>query len=259
MNNFLQMIEVFEVLNFDRKRLDCFDVNLAVIENFKCCKPLQEYDGYNDLPDDIKNEVNKQESIKNECLDVLGVYIAPTKDDNANILLSKEKIFDVAEKYKIKDDCCFYHFVKIHEYAHASMCTQLWNIGKYNKDARYVIIEESLATAIALKMMNKVDDYNKLESFVSSQPFEYRYGLKLLKEHSDCIEDLMVIWKLAKSCLSCEIKTELDMLNLIISGGFDKSSLEVWKNKLVGLLTKKFIETNKEHLLNKDFQDMFIF
>ena len=191
----------YNELDFDEDKLSCMDVNLTVIEQFKHCKNLKELEGYEDLPQEIK-ELDTKKSI--ECIDLLGVYIAPTKNDKANILLSKEKIEDVAKKYLI-DIECLYNFVKIHEYAHASMCPILANKNcKINKrTALYTLIEESLATAVALKKMKNTTEYSKLEKFVTNQPLQYRYGLKLITEFEKDIEEMMICWKKYKSGDRC--------------------------------------------------------
>jgi len=252
---FLNIIkrEKNKYLNFDRKRLSCFDVNLAVIGKFNdCCQDIKELVGWNELPLEIK-KLDTEELARNKgnCLDLLGVYIAPTNNDCANILLSKEKIYDVAVKYTI-DKECMYNFVKIHECAHASMCGKLFYTSKElsctstinQNSASYVLIEESLATAIALKMMKNVPDYNKLEDFVLHQPLQYRYGLELLKNNENKIEELMQKWKFTK-CYEGKISFQ--------SFFDDKCSLETHFSLCMYELT------NDVKYLSKEVQDIFIF
>ena len=202
-SNYLQTIRRrYPQLDFDRKRLSCFDVNLSVIEKFNSCEHnLKNLEGYDDLEESIKQLIEEHSvHATHECIDLLGVYIAPTDNDKANILLSKEKIASTAKEYSM-DFESLYNFIKIHEYAHACMCPILdqKKTSKFKRDVAYVIIEESLATAIALKKMKNLSEYQKIKQFVNNQPFQYSYGLILLLKHENEIEDIMVRWKKEKS------------------------------------------------------------
>ena len=201
--NFMRMIKSkkYQKLNFDREKLSCVDVNLKAIENFNDkCKNFKELEGFNQLAENIKQMAEEDKNSNENCIDLLGIYLSPTNGDKANIFLSKEKIKEVAIEYDIEFDI-IYNFVKIHEYAHASMCPKLAQYTEYNvnsKSASYVLIEESLATAIALKKMKNIADYDKLEDFVKHQPTQYRYGLELLNKYEKDIENIMILWKLSK-------------------------------------------------------------
>jgi len=202
-SNYLQTIKSnrYKKLDFNRKKLSCMDVNLTVIECFKRCIILEDMEDFKDLPDEIKNlsKEKKSNNYPNECIDLLGVYIAPFSNDKANILLSREKIYDVAKRYNLEFES-IYNFVKIHEYAHASMCPKLAdeNCNININTASYVLLEESLATAIALKKMRSTAEYSKLEQFVNAQALQYRYGLELLNQYENKIEYMMIVWKALK-------------------------------------------------------------
>ena len=207
--NFLHTIKStkYKGLDFNKNRLSCMDVNLKVIKKFKLCQNISDMDGFDEIKESALKYVDTQVNIvKDECLDLLGVYISPSNSDKGNILLSKEKIQRVSKKYDLVYEC-LYSFVKIHEYAHASMCPILSNNSlSYEYNAVYVLIEESLATAMALKKMKNISEYEILEKFVRSQPLQYRFGLYLMDKHEGCIEILMQIWKDIKSGIepSCD-------------------------------------------------------
>lgn len=197
------------------QKINVFDVNLGVISQFRKCNEINakvfkrvakevDFIDKNELIHKKISEQANNPSNYNECLDFLGVYIPPTDQDNANILISKEKIVEVAEKYKIRKTT-LYRFVKIHEYAHAVMCPflapakqyQTKRISSINHDI-YTIIEESLATAIALKMFKYHTAFPKLLSFVENQPIQYVTGIAVF-EHSEIeLEALMDNWLMFK-------------------------------------------------------------
>lgn len=196
--NFLQTMKKHEILKIDTKKVCCFDVNLNVIEKFRCeeieSKDLELFPS--EIQDYIKNNTIEKTTSTNTCIDVLGVYIKPKENENANILLSKEKINEVSINYNISSDV-LYNFVKTHEYAHAAMCTKLSS----NNDVEsslYIFIEESLATAISLKKFKNHKEYFLLEKFVQNQPPQYSYGLVLVSKLEKEIEELMKLWKLVK-------------------------------------------------------------
>ena len=223
----------YQKLDFDRKQLSCMDVNLSVIERFKLCEHnLKKLDGYNDLGNSIKEQIEEAPANdSDECLDLLGVYVAPTNRDKANILLSKEKIASVAKRYNM-DFETLYNFVKIHEYAHASMCPILANTSNCKPEKRiaYLIIEESLATAVALKRIKNLSDYPQIEKFVRNQPFQYRYGLHVLQTYSNDVEKIMILWKRYK-CISQMFLKKLndgDVLNP--NADFDNEMFKLTKD-----------------------------
>jgi len=204
--------------HFDTKRLSSMDVNLSVIDKFKSCGNLKEYKDFEDVKKTFE-EIDFEEDGR-DCIDLLGVYIAPliTDDgnllDKGNILLSKEKIFEVASKIGI-DTEALYYFVKTHEYAHAIMCPKLLGNDidvRYKSTALYVIIEEALATAISLKCFKSSDVYNELCNFVQHQPAQYRLGLYIVNNFFEYVEDLMCRWKIAKNSgdISSSLKRRKD-------------------------------------------------
>jgi len=188
----------------DTKRLSSMDVNLSVIDKFKSCRNLKEYKDFEAVKKTFEEIDFEKEWIY--CTDSLGVYIAPLITDEGNlldkgnILLSKEKISEVARKISI-DTEALYFFVKTHEYAHAIMCPKLLGNdidARYKSTALYVMIEEALATAIALKCFKSSDIYSELCKFVQQQPPQYRLGLYIVNNFFEYVEDLMCRWKIAK-------------------------------------------------------------
>lgn len=246
--NFMQTIkkDKYQKLDFDRKMLICVDINLNAINHFKKCRNLKELPFFDKLPEKFKSmsEEDRVKKPSEECLDLLGVYISPQNDDRGNIFLSKEKIDKVAIEYNIEFDA-MYNFVKIHEYAHAAMCPKLSKYEKCNIDknsASYELIEESLATAVALKRMKNIPDYDKLEKFVMNQPTQYRYGLDLLNKYEKNIENIMIIWKLSKCLEQNEFDTE------------DKD-FNSWDEVFVLFYTL----TDNELFLSQEAKDIFLF
>jgi len=234
----------------DTKRLSCMDVNLSVIDKFKSCGNLKEYKDFEDVKKTFE-EIDFEEDGR-DCIDLLGVYIAPlvTDDgnllDKGNILLSKEKISEVARKIGI-DTEALYYFVKTHEYAHAIMCPKLLAHDieeKYKKfTALYVMIEEALATAIALKYFKSSDVYNELYKFVQQQPPQYRAGLYIVDNFFEYVEDLMCRWKIAKSSGD-------------ISSSFKQRKNSQEYEKFLGKIYKL---TQDEIFLPNEVRDIFIF
>ena len=222
-SNYLQTIKSsrYKKLDFSRKNLSCMDINLTVIECFKRCVILEAMEDFKDLPDEIKSlsKEKKNDNYLDECIDLLGIYIAPLSKDKANILLSKEKIYELGKKYNLEFES-IYNFVKIHEYAHASMCPKLAGENCYiniNK-ASYILLEESLATAIALKKMRSTAEYSKLEKFVDGQALQYRYALELLNKYENKIEYMMIVWKMLKcSQIEQDLKNNINIATLFFS------------------------------------------
>ena len=62
----------------------------------------------------------------------------------------------------------------------------------------YVLIEESLATAYALKVFSSDKEFSKLKMFVRHQPIQYMLGLKVFDRFKDVIELLMLRWRFEK-------------------------------------------------------------
>ena len=179
----------------------------------------------------------------NSCIDVLGVYIQPKENENANILLSKEKINEISNNYNIESEV-LYDFVKTHEYAHAAMWTKLSdNCCNEEENGLYIFIEESLATAISLKKFKKHQDYPILEKFVKNQPPQYSYGLVLISEFEKEIEKLMELWKLVKLEKSKTDKAE--GAEVSVSNNIIKKLMFRYSNNLI--------------LLQETVKDIFIF
>jgi len=130
--NFWSEVEIHQ--KFDRENLLIVDVNKTVINKFNQCYDLRMLDGYKDLPDKIiefiekhergfieKHESETVEKIRGQtrniskCIDSLGVYISPQDEDQANILLSKEKIKAITLRNNYQDINSLYEFVTIHE------------------------------------------------------------------------------------------------------------------------------------------------
>ena len=207
-------------LVFEKEKLSIMDVNYYVIKKFVHCK-----DNYQNILEAIKIICSDDEKYTNyeiqgaDCIDLLGVYISPsvvddTIKDNGNILLSKEKIAQISIKRKI-DFSVLYNFVKMHEYAHAAMSPEI--IGEYtcienifDEDVLSLVIEEGLATAIALKQFKNTSHYQKLCDFVDSQPPQYRIGLFFIEKFEPYIFDLMARWKNFKRSNAKQIKKELE-------------------------------------------------
>ncbi len=185
---------------FNHSSLDVLNVNIRVINKFNCDLPKVKNNkviGIDTLPDEIKK--SQKEVKDSDCIDLLGVYCSPTKCDKANILLCDEKIKNVAKRYSVSLDI-MQEFILIHEYAHAymySVCSANLTTD-VTKSVQHVIIEESLATAVALKYMQDLPEYTKLVSFVERQAIQYRIGLDFLSNFSDLLEELMMIWKINK-------------------------------------------------------------
>ncbi|MDF1878404.1 hypothetical protein JHD46_01980 [Sulfurimonas sp. SAG-AH-194-C20] len=168
-------------------------MNEVVMSHFSCMD-LSQCNDYDSLDEKFKTELELR---ADECLDMLAVYCHPTSVDNANILMSIENIAKVAKRYNV-DYETFFDFVKIHEYAHAYMCEilagNLKKVSESCKTAKYIILEESFATAIALKYLKKSNDYKKLEKFVENQAPQYRYGLEILESYEDNLEEIAKLW-----------------------------------------------------------------
>jgi acyl-ACP thioesterase len=65
-------------------------------------------------------------------------------------------------------------------------------------DSNQTIYEESLATAIALKIFEKTEYFKKLKEFVENLSFCYRYSLEFLHFSIKNLIEIMEIWVMIK-------------------------------------------------------------
>ena len=178
-----ESFEDFEAFDVDNKIIDCFDG----------CKTLKKEDlrKAKNLFEDF--EISEFEFNK-ECIDIIGLYC---EKENI-ILMAKDKIKEISRRRNIPFEC-LYNFVKAHELAHGLMSLiKDKEKQKLDKDWKYIIAEESIATAFALKVMKKSRYYKKLLNFVEDQPSQYKYGKVIYEKFGDGIEGLMYLWRIAK-------------------------------------------------------------
>ena len=225
-----------KIFPFNIDKVKVFNVNKNVIKHLNFCLDLEKYDDFKEIENKIKKDIKNDKNIKegnktkeerkNSCLDLLGVYVASINEE-ANILLAKNKINEVAKTCKIaqKD---LYDFVKLHEFGHAIMCEILVHpvldkyidiidekpSGKITPSATSIIIEESFATAFALKNMKGSKYFEQLLEFVDNQPIQYKYGHYIYDKYEKCIEHFMVFYKFIKYLRITSNKQDLPPISL---------------------------------------------
>jgi len=196
-NLFVKLSKTHQFFEFNFDKFNVCDVCDEVLD---CCgdciklqyediKKLNEYKG-------LKDFLRKDEDKYEECIDIIGVYKECDKD--IVIFLAKNKIKNLAKKYNVSFEN-LYNFVKIHELAHGFMSPFVNN---YKKTSYYniedIVIEESLATAFALKVIKRSRQFLKIQKFVENQPIQYKFGLKVFEIFENSIELLMILWKMSK-------------------------------------------------------------
>ena len=129
----------------------------------------------------------------------LGLY-RRNKDNTREIILFEDAIKSEAtycEEYAVYDNEYLENLiwkVIIHEYAHAMMDTLQDDKIKSQVPKLYKYREESLANALALKVLKSSGSgFSKIEDFVKSQPEEYRHGLDLYEREG--LLKMMEFWR----------------------------------------------------------------
>jgi len=177
----------FNVCDVCDEVLDCCDDCIKL--QYEDIKRLSKYKGLKDL-------FKEKEYIYEECIETIGVYKECYK--NIVIFLAENKIKNLAKKYNVNVEN-FFNFVKVHELTHGFMSPFVSN---YKKESYHniedIVIEESLATAFALKVMKRSKQFSKIQKFVENQPIQYKFGLKVFEVFENSIELLMILWKMSK-------------------------------------------------------------
>lgn len=170
-------VEFFEIIREDIEKYKEFSVNENVISKFDCPKIK-----INEVFEELKKEIKEDNK---ECLELLGVFV---RGEIANILINEKRIKETAQKHNLSFEV-LKDFVRIHEYAH------LFMNNNQKLDSNQIIFEEAFATAIALKMFEKTEYFEKLKKFVENLSFCYRYGLKFIHLSIENLIEVMEIWK----------------------------------------------------------------
>ena len=226
-----------KIFEFDENRFEnrCFDVVNEVIDCFNYCESVDLFEkigyGKKRLKDlKLVKEILESEDInlkKDNCLDLLGVYKDCEIEKNI-IFLAGEKIKKVAKKYNISFEK-LYEFVKAHEIAHGLMSPFAYGYNKIrSKKSIYILVEEALANAYALKKFSSDSEFDKLKYFVKTQPIQYRLGLDIYEKFENEIELLMLAWRFEK----IKVKSVFFSINNFVRILFDEKEIKFEDRKL---------------------------
>jgi len=228
-----------KIFEFDENRFKnrYFDVANEVIDCFNYCESVDLFEkiGYGKKRlKDLKliKEILESEDKnlkKDNCLDLLGVYKDCEVEKNI-IFLAGEKIKKVAKEYNISFEK-LYEFVKAHEIAHGLMSPFAYGYNKIrSKKSIYILVEEALANAYALKKFSSDSEFDKLKYFVKTQPIQYRLGLDIYEKFENEIELLMLEWRFEK----IKVKSVSFNINNFVSILFDEKEIKLEDRELRG-------------------------
>jgi len=86
--------------------------------------------------------------------------------------------------------------ILVHPTSQVEICKE--PSGKITPSATSIIIEESFATAFALKHMKDSKYFTQLLEFVDNQSIQYKYGHYIYNKYKESIECLMLFYKFIK-------------------------------------------------------------
>jgi len=97
-----------------------------------------------------------------------------------------------------------------------------------SKKSIYILVEEALANAYALKKFSSDSEFDKLKNFVKTQPIQYRLGLDIYEKFENEIELLMLAWRFEK----IKVKSVSFSINKFVSILFDEKKIKLEDRKL---------------------------